>query len=40
MDDLHGLAMWALLFVALNWTPSKVTLRDRLLGWRTPRTDP
>lgn len=40
MEDLRDLAFWVLLFVALNWTPSKVKLRDRLFAGRAPRTDP
>lgn len=39
MDVVRELGVWVLLFVALNWTPSKVTLRDRLFG-RLPKTDP
>lgn len=39
MDDVQGIAVWALLFVALYWRPAKTTLRDRLFG-RSARTDP
>lgn len=40
MDDVQGIAVWALLFTALYWRPAKTTLRDRLMAWLPPRTDP